>query len=215
MPRGDEIEADESRRRRRSAASEDDERDDRYDRDDDDDYGRLRRKKPRQRSGLVLATGIVTIVISSGYLTCGLFGGACGACISVFAPAMQPVLAQAAAQGDAQAAEAARNMRRAQTAGWLAIAEGILNLGIGAALMVGGICVLRRMNWARFLIIGVAGIAVVVELFDIILKLVLGLFDQPGDAIFSVLFFFVAIGFAGFAATALLLPASSKDFARD
>jgi len=212
MPRGDEIESDESRRRR-SAGSYADERDDRYGRDDED-WRYLRHKKPRERSGLVLAAGIVTIVLASGYLICGLFGGAAGACISVFAPAMRPLLAQAAAQGDPQAAQMANDMRRAESAGWLAIVGGFLNLGIGAVFLVGGICVLRRWNWARFLVIAMAIIAVIVEFFDIILKLVLGFFDHPADAVMSIGFLFVTIAYAGFVGTALLLPASSKDFAK-
>lgn len=219
MPRGDEIEADESResRRRRSTRSYDDERDARdarYDRDDgDDDYRSLRRKKPRQRSGLVLAAGIVTIILSTLYLLCGVLNGAAGACASMCAPVMRPALAQAAAQGDPKAAKLANDMRQVQSIGWLALFEAVLNLVLGTALLVGGICVLWRWNWARFLIIGFAGLGVIAELFDILLKLVLRFFQGPGDALMAVAFLLVSIAYAGFVWIALLLPASSKDFA--
>ncbi len=95
---------------------------------------------------------------------------------------MRPILVQAAAQGDPQAAKAANDLHQAQSAGWLALVDAFLKLAVGAALMVGGICVLWRWNWARFLILGAAGLGVIVDFFDILLKLVLGFFPSPVNA---------------------------------
>jgi hypothetical protein len=217
MPRGDEIESDDQRRRRRLSRDDDERderRDDRRERDDDDardDSRRTVRKK--QRSGLVIAVGIISIVLGTLNLGCGVCVSFGGVCFTGFAPIMQKQLAKVGAQGDPKLAQAAKELERVQPAGWLMIALGIFNILCGTGLILGGIGVLLRSNIARFLTLALALILVLGRIADLATTFFMGLLDGQGAAtsIGGMLF---GIAFAVFAGIVLLNPNNAKSFTR-
>jgi hypothetical protein len=213
MARGDEYEPERPRRHRQVARG--------YDADDDDDFDRRQVAKP-QRSGLVLAVGIVEIVLAGLYLGCGVVGGAFGLCCAGGAHLMGAVIDQQA-QFDPQVAQDAKDFNKAkgaiQTAAWINVAKACINLAIGTVMLPAGIGVLRRANWARFLTLGLAAITLLVEFVDVILSTVLVLrFNDPpimtpGDLTAGIALLVTLLGFAGFAGTILLLPQYAREFA--
>jgi hypothetical protein len=208
MPRGEEYESEEQHRARRPARY--DNRDDELDDEPDDAPPRRRiRNREGERSTLVLAVGIVELVLAGLYLACGILGSMTGACCTGGMPMMQQFMAQQAKQ-DRQAAQAVEQLGQLQVMGWLALAEGILDIGIGLVMLIGGIGVLRRANWARYLTLGIAAVAVLLELVCMVTKAII--MFSPGDLVGGVLSVVLALGFAGFAYPVLLMPQGAKEF---
>ena len=206
-PRSDDIEAGESRKSGWAAGDDD------FDDRDEEPRQRRRLDKP-QRSGLVLSVGIVEIVLGSLYLFCGVLGSATGLCFTGGMPFAEQFLAQKAKQdpGVAIAAQQFQQVQgQLQIAAWISLGEGIFNLIIGAGMLAGGIGVLRRANWARFLTLGIAAFAIFVELVAVVVKAVL--IFTPGDLASGGLSVVIAIAFAGLAYPVLLLPRYAKEFA--
>ena len=80
----------------------------------------------------------------------------------------------------------------------------------GVLMLPAGIGVIRRSNWARFLMLGVAGFALFGELVALVAKAIVKF--TPGDfasGLFSVV---LTLAFAGFAYTVLLMPRFAREF---
>ena len=212
MSRGDEIQEDGPRRSRQPApvsvrARYDDELDDR------EDVRRRDRIDTPNRSGLVMSVGILGIILGSLGLACGVCGGLTGTCMAGVVPIAHGELKRQA-QFDPNAAKAAQDMEKAGTATWVLLAGSVVNLAIGSALLLCSIGVLLRSNIARFGLIGVSGLSIIVEFIDIIVKLVMGLFTSVPDAFISIALLLLVSTFAGFAWIVLLIPKYAAEFRR-
>jgi len=116
------------------------------------------------------------------------------------------------AEFDPDAAKAAQEMEKAGSATWVLLAGSICNLAIGSAMLLCSIGVLLRSNIARFSLIGISGLSIFVEFIDIIVKLVLGLFTEVPNALFSIGLLLLVTAFAGFAWVVLLIPKYGAEF---
>lgn len=208
MSRGDEIEEGAPRKRWRDDNDEPDEPRGRED--------RIRIDKPI-RSGAVTAVGIVAIVLGSFNFVCGVCGGSSGICLTGFAPFFQDIMKQAQAQDpnlakDPNVAKAVQDLDKAGPAGGLAIGEGIFNVLRGTGLLIGGICVLRRYNFARYLTLAMAVIGILGTCADVGIAFALGLMQANAGVGAGVGLVF-GIGFAVFAFMVLLNPKNTKEFA--
>lgn len=212
MSRGDEF-TEEGPRRGWQSPRDRDGRDD-GDRDDRD----LRRERGDglridrpNRSGAVMSVGILGIILGSLALMCGVCGGIGSVAIIGCVPVMQPALKQQG-QFDANAAKMAQDLDKVQSLVWLPITESVLNLGLGITVLLCGIGVLMRSNYARFGLLGLMAVWIFVEIADIIAKLVLGLFTNPADSLGSLATLMLVIAFAFYAAIMLLIPKFAAEF---
>jgi hypothetical protein len=206
MPYGDEIEADDRRRPRPARKRYDDEPDER-----DDDVGRPTRVRRPQRSGLVMAAGIVSISYGGLLLACGLIYGAGGACCATTVPWLRDLMMEVAPR-DPEVVQAHKELAQAQTAGWLLIAIGLLRVAVGTGLVGGGIGVLCRSNVARFIVLGVALLNVLGICIDTVATVAVNLFE-PGDLGTTIVAALFALAFAAFVFVVLLIPKHAKEFA--
>jgi hypothetical protein len=179
-----------------------------------------RRREESRRSGVVLAVGICEIVLAALYLFCGVIGGLGGLCCASGAPLIEQILKQQARQ-DPNAAEAAKKLGdgQIQTTAWVAVAEAIINIVLGFVMLAAGIGVIRRANWARIVTIGVAAMALMLEVIVLVFRavFVFGALNQvvvtPGDFVAQIATLLIVLAFAGFAGIVLLLPRYSREFA--
>jgi hypothetical protein len=208
MSRGDEIEEGAPKPRWRDDNDEPDEPRDRE--------KRVRIDKPN-RSGAVTAVGIVAIILGSLNLVCGVCGGFGGVCLTGFTPFFQDFMKQAAANDpniakDPNVAKAVKDLDKAGPAGGLAIGEGIFNVLRGTGLLVSGIFILRRSNWARYLTLAMAAIGLLGTCADVGIAAALGLLEMNSGIGAGVGLVF-GIAFAVFAFLVLLNPKNAKEFA--
>ncbi len=171
-----------------------------YDDYDDDYDDRSMRRRLRERSGAVTAVGVISIVLGSLLVLFGLcwfFGG---------------VLTAGLAQ----------EVRGNPGAGFLSIAGGLiivlslLTLLVASLMIVGGVGVLNRRNWARILTLVLAGISAILGLF-FIFAMVQSLNtpfpdDRAAKVFFSLIGIFLALGYAVLDFAVLLNPAYAEEF---
>lgn len=141
-----EEEDDERPRRRRDrdddAAEEDDRPRRRRDRDDDDDIDARPRRKRGSGAGSITSVGVITIILGSLTLLCGV-------CVAIAGIGF--------AGGGGQGRFGGGNVLPFQAAGGILIAFAVLILVFGVVYLVGGIGVLQRRNWGRIMTLIAAG----------------------------------------------------------
>lgn len=167
-PVRDEIEEEPAPRRRRDRDDRDVEDDDdrprrRRERDEEDeDYDRPRRKRG-SGAGSITSVGVITIILGSLSLLCGLCIGIGGV---------------AAGAGPGAGRFGGRNVLPFQAAAGILIAIAVLIFIFGVVYLIGGIGVLQRRNWGRIMTLVSAGFS---GLFGV-LQLVGGVINLIGPA---------------------------------
>jgi hypothetical protein len=210
-PRGDEIESGAPEKRKSWKDYEDDEPDER-------DDERLARKKSPKRSGVVMTVGILAIIFGSLNLLCGVCGSFGGLCFTGGMPVFQDFMKQVAAKdpnlaNDPKLAKQLQEMEKAQPAGPLMIGEGIFNFLRGTGLLVGGILVLRRVNFGRYLTLGMCVFGILGAVVDNIIGFAIGLYTVQAGVMAGA-GFCLGLAFTVFAFVVLLNPRYAKEFAR-
>ena len=162
-------------------------------RDDyDDDYDRPRRRRPRDEdeyddigrssgssSGSVTAVGVISIILGSLTLLCGL-------CFMFFG-----IFAASAVGGGPQFGQ---NMLPFQAAAGILIVLSLLVLVLGTLDLVGGIGVLQRRTWGRIMSLVMGGFSLVLGiLFLIAAVAVLASPVPPGSKVGGFLVYLVAV----------------------
>jgi hypothetical protein len=109
-------------------------------RQDDDDYEDIGRPR-RAASGSVTSVGVITIILGSLTLLCGL-------CFTIFGIAFA---------GGAAGAPRGAGFLPFQMAAGILVVMAIIVLILGALYLVGGIGVLQRRNWGRIMTLVMAG----------------------------------------------------------
>jgi hypothetical protein len=153
MSRGDEIEPGDPEKKRRPAFSNEDEPDEPGD-------DRLQLGK-RSRSGAVTAVGIIGIIL-------GCFALLSAVCTSV-TPAVMPALMDMAAKAnpnDPKIAQAKEAMARVPT--WYVMGSAAFGLLLGLGLLIAGVGVLKRVAFARPVMLILAGLGVVSFLLSLV-----------------------------------------------